>query len=387
MKARTLLSTMTLLLLLAACGGGGSAEPSAPTGVSPETTPPPTTTTTPTSLPETAPPLAAEATQAPTTATLGAEAAQAPTTATTATTLPEATPSDPGSAYTTIENLIYLSDGRQELKVDAYVPAGQGPFPVAILFHGMPSSKDELNQSVTAAAAAEAGMLTFVPNWNPTMGPMSSTILRSATANMACALAFTEQEAPSYGGDPARVVTSGFSAGSPGAAWLALGHEVDLSEGCFATEIPHRPVGAMLGDSEYFFHTAFFDRGFTDDLAGMQEFAAEIIDPASWPEDLSARFRIWYAESSMGIRSFEDAWAEDGWLAARDPDGSIREDLDDLGLLDDGIISYIDESELLAYRLRSIGLDATAHMHPGSHVMLDKTDELVAYLLDAAGVD
>jgi hypothetical protein len=143
----------------------------------------------------------------------------------------------------------------------------------------------------------------------------------------------------------------------------------------------------MLGDSEYFLHTGFFDGGFDTDLAGMQEFTAEIIDPARWPEDLSATFRIWYAESSRGARSFVDAWAPDGWLAQRDPDGSIREDLDRLGLLDDGIISYLDEGELLAHRLRRAGLDAAAYMHPGGHTMLDKTDDLVAYLLDAAGVD
>lgn len=31
-------------------------------------------------------------------------------------------------------------------------------------------------------------------------------------------------------------------------------------------------------------------------------------------------------------------------------------------------------------------LDAAAEMHPGGHEMLGKTDELVAYLLDAAGI-
>ena len=291
-------------------------------------------------------------------------------------------------AYALTRDVLYLSDDERELRLDVYVPLGDGPFPVVVLIHGLPSSKDDPYQSWTAAAAAEAGMAVFVPDWNPT--PPSrprTTDLREAFATTACALAYAEQEAESYGGDPTRVVTSGFSAGALEAAWLALGHDVGIPEGCVAGGIPYRPVGAVLGDSEYFLHSRYFDQAFDADPDGMQEITSAIVDPAHWPDDLSARFRIWYAESSppIVIRRFEDAWAEDDWLAQRDPGGSIREDLSELGLLADGIISYLDESELLAFRLRRAGLDATATMHPGGHTMLDKTDELVAYLLDAAG--
>ena len=85
-------------------------------------------------------------------------------------------------------------------------------------------------------------------------------------------------------------------------------------------------------------------------------------------------------------RSFDDPWDEDGWFAQRDPDGTIREDLDELGELDDGTISYIDEGLLLATRLQQAGIDTTFDMLPGVHeAQIYAPEVVVAYLLDAAG--
>lgn len=83
-------------------------------------------------------------------------------------------------------------------------------------------------------------------------------------------------------------------------------------------------------------------------------------------------------------------WDDDGWLAQRDPDRSIRGDLDELGQLDDGEISFIDisfidQGQLLSTRLQESGADATVDEYPGDHTVLDKVPEIVDYLLDAAG--
>ena len=45
--------------------------------------------------------------------------------------------------------------------------------------------------------------------------------------------------------------------------------------------------------------------------------------------------------------SFDDPSDPSGWLAPRDPTGSIRRDLDRLGALDDGIVGNIDKSYLI----------------------------------------
>jgi hypothetical protein len=75
---------------------------------------------------------------------------------------------------------------------------------------------------------------------------------------------------------------------------------------------------------------------------------------------------------------------ESGWFAQRDPDGSIREDLDQLGQLEDGTITYIDAGQLLALRLSEAGIEVTLDEYPGGHTTHDKVPELVGYLQAAA---
>ncbi|MFO7700284.1 MAG: hypothetical protein R6W79_06745 [Acidimicrobiia bacterium] len=70
--------------------------------------------------------------------------------------------------------------------------------------------------------------------------------------------------------------------------------------------------------------------------------------------------------------------------AKRDPDGSIRDDLERLGQLDDGVISFIDQGQFMALRLGEAGIEVTLDNHPGGHVTFDKVPELVGYLIDAA---
>ena len=294
--------------------------------------------------------------------------------------------SAPGSAVTRTEDIVYLERDGHKYLLDVYFPNGDGPWPVVLAFPGAPGLKDDPYLTVIARAAAEAGMVVFAPSWIQVFGanPLPAD-LTSGNEASTCALAFAQQEAAAYGGDPDRIVTYGFSAGSQPAAWLALGHATTPVSGCVASGPTNAPVGAVLGDSEYFMHTTLFQEGFDTDPAGMQAHVAALIDPTTWPDDLSARFRIWSASDGTGSRRFDDAWDNDGWLAQRDPDGTIRADLDALGQLDDGIISFIDEGLLLAYRLESVGADVTIDEVPGGHVIGGRVPKLVAYLLDAAG--
>jgi hypothetical protein len=72
-------------------------------------------------------------------------------------------------------------------------------------------------------------------------------------------------------------------------------------------------------------------------------------------------------------------------LSSRDPDGSIRADLDELGMLDDGIISNRDAARLLELRLTNAGLDVTLDEYPGDHTTWDKALELVGSHAVGAG--
>jgi hypothetical protein len=214
---------------------------------------------------------------------------------------------------------------------------------------------------------------------------MTAEFVRSGNPAIECALAFAQQEAAGYGGDSDHTVVYGHSGGATSGAQWVLGPTRDLTSGCVAQTPPVAPVGAVFGDAEYFLHANWWDVAFAEDVEEMQAVVAETVDPAFWSADLPTRFRFWAATDGSFSRSFDDLWDEDGWFAQRDPDGTIREDLDELGELDDGVISYIDEGLLLATRLQQAGIDTTFDILPGGHTPLDKLPELVAYLLDEAG--
>jgi acetyl esterase/lipase len=199
-------------------------------------------------------------------------------------------------------------------------------------------------------------------------------------------LAFAQQEAALYGGDPNRTVIYGISGGATAGAQWVLGPKLDLTSGCLAQTPPIAPVGAVFGDAEYFRHATWWDGAFDQDIEEMQTITAETVDPAFWNTDLPKRILVWVAADGSFPRSFDDPWDNNGWFAQRDPDGTIREDLDALGELDDGVITYIDEGLLLAHRLQQAGIDATFEILPGGHTSLDKVPEIVAYLLDVAQV-
>ena len=320
------------------------------------------------------------------TTTLPPTTTVAPTTTVDATTT---TTSSSESGVTITRDIVYLELDGDEYLVDVYVPAGVGPWPVVVALHGAPIYKNDTDLTMVAKAAADAEMLVFVPNWVaewPSLTAMDAEFIRAQRRGLPCALAFAQQEAAGYGGDSARTVIYGFSGGATSGASLVHGrYDADLTPGCLAQTAPMAPVGAVLGDAEYFLHVDWWDGAFAADLEEMQTIVAEAVDPALWKTDLPARFRFWAAADGSFPRSFGDPWDEGGWFAQRDPDGTIREDLDELGELDDGVITYIDEGLLLSTRVQQAGIDTTFDILPGGHSQLGKIPELVAYLLEAAG--
>lgn len=273
-----------------------------------------------------------------------------------------------------------------EYLMDVYTPAGDGPWPVVVAFHGQDSDlKDESSTTVVAQEAAAQGMLVFTPSWiNFSAFPVTVETYEGWIKTANCAVAFAQQNAATYGGDPAITVLHGFSAGIRPSLFALLQPMDDPISGC-ATEEPPVPIaGVVLGDGEYFLHTETFDGAFQTDLEAMQAEVAALIDPSHWPEDLDAEFFLWIAGTGTNPRSIGDLSDESGWLAQRDPDGSIRADLDRLGQLEDGTITYIDAGQLLELRLSEAGFEVTLDEYPGGHTTHDKVPELVGYLKAAA---
>ena len=282
------------------------------------------------------------------------------------------------TTYTEIEDVPYLTVGEDVFEADIYAPDVEGSSPVVVMFHGAsPRGKDDSYTTVVAEAAAAAGMHVFVPNWLTAITPESFDFFHAA-AN--CAVAYAQTELA--GGAP--VVVYGFSAGVGPATRAALDPASEPVPGCVAHDPPAPIAGAVFGDGEYFLHSPLFDSSFAADPEAMQAVVAGAVDATRWPSDMRTRFFIWVADGGTVPRSFDDPWDETGWLAQRDPDGSIRDDLDRLGQLDDGVVSFIDQGQLMELRLREAGIEVSLDNYPGGHSTFDKVAELVGYLTDAA---
>jgi len=288
------------------------------------------------------------------------------------------------ATFTTTKDFVYLVYEGAEFIADMYVPAGDGPWPVVVMFHGnAPAGKNDSYTTVVAEAAAAAGMRVLVPNWLTGVGQITPETFDFFYAAANCAVAYAQP-------DPfvaVPVAVYGFSAGVGPASVAALDPATEPIPGCVA-ETPPVPVqGAVLGDGEYFLHSTLFDSAFDANREAMQATVAKIVDPSQWPSDMETRFFLWVADNGTAPRWFDDPWDETGWLAQRDPDGSIRGDLERLGQLDDGVINFIDQGQFMALRLGEAGIEVALDNFPGGHVTRDKVPELVGYLTDAAATN
>ena len=288
--------------------------------------------------------------------------------------------------FTETSDMVYMTANDVEFSMDVYTPAGDGPWPVVVAFHGQDSDlKDASSTTVVAQEAAAQGMLVFTPSWiDFNLFPVTVETYEGWILTASCAVAFAQQYAVDHGGDPTNTVLYGFSAGIGPALFASLQPILDPIPGC-ATEVPPiPPSGVVLGDGEYFLHSQTFDDAFQADHEQMQSEVAALIDPSYWPEDLDAKFFLWIAATGTNPRQIGDPSDESGWFAQRDPDGSIRADLDRLGQLEDRTITYIDAGELLELRLSEAGIEVTLDEYPGGHTTHDKVPELVGYLEAAA---
>ncbi len=272
-----------------------------------------------------------------------------------------------------------------DLLIDVYVPDGQGPWPVAVAFHGRSGDgKDTASITSVAEAAARGGMVVFAPTWyTGDPFPLGIDDIDHLGDAGNCAVAFARAHAGEHGGDPTRIVVYGFSAGTGPALVSALDPAQDDIPGCRSSPTGAPVAGAVLGDGETFWHSAAFDGAFGEDLDGMQDSVASLTDPTRWPPDLDTEFFVWAAAEGTAPRDIDDS-ANPTWLAERDPAGSIRSDLERLDQLADGVVSYLDAAQLLELRLRESDVDVTLEITPGGHTIAEKLPLLVGWLLDAS---
>jgi acetyl esterase/lipase len=129
------------------------------------------------------------------------------------------TPTPTSIAITIAKDIPYTS----ELKLDVYAPGAPGPWPVVVVYHG--GNVTKTSTAGLSRAIAGRGAVVFTPTWHssqPSPDDVENGTIGQGFEDAACAVRFARKSAPEYGGDPARIVAIGHSAGGPAAAVMAL---------------------------------------------------------------------------------------------------------------------------------------------------------------------
>lgn len=142
----------------------------------------------------------------------------------------------PSAGYRRDANVPYGPLARQ--KLDVYVPDGaQGSLPVVVFFYGgawQEGSRDQYR--FAGEALASRGFVAVVPDYRVYPEVRYPDFLRDAAA----AVRWVHDHALDYGGDPARLIVMGHSAGAYNAAMLAL-------DGRWLNEVGLDPKTALRG--------------------------------------------------------------------------------------------------------------------------------------------
>lgn len=281
--------------------------------------------------------------------------------------------------FTETTGLEYLDLDGDVLAMDVYVPTGEGPWPVLVTFHGNSAeAQDSASNTVIAEEAAARGMLVFAPSWIPPDAfPLGFDDIQELAIAGRCAVAVAQERAPEFGGDPSRTAVHGFSAGAGPAHSVTVDPPASPTPGCVSEIVPSPVRAVALSDGEYFFHSAPFDGAFAANPVEMQDRVAAWVDPDRWPAELVAEFYVWAAAEGTAPRAVDEPGPGAGWLVLRDPEGSIRADLEQLGRLDDGVVDYADAAALLAERLTAGGIDVEFDLIAGGHRTDDKAPDIV----------
>lgn len=135
--------------------------------------------------------------------------------------------------------------GRRQ-RLDVYAPEGVGPRPVIVFFYGgswASGSKDDY--AFAGAAFASQGFVTVIPDYRL----VPEVRFPGFIEDCAAAMRWVADNVAQYGGDPARVVLVGHSAGAYNAMMLALDARYLRDAGFDAARL--RGVAGLAGPYDF----------------------------------------------------------------------------------------------------------------------------------------
>jgi len=296
----------------------------------------------------------------------------------------QATDGTPSMEVQTDAGVEYLvgADGTVYV-LDVYRPTEVGPWPVVVMLHGAGGSGPHWDEWIQAVAAQ--GAVVFVPTWANNMPWVSVEAARAdfqgITGQLACSVAFARAKAGAYGGDPSNLTIFGHSAGANYASVIAFGKPKVLT-GCVAKS------GSVVPENLVFFEGDFLLFGASIWTPLLQADPGVMDDQTPWPYlHVAAPFPTRIMVSETGAKTLKeplkgDPWAEDSWLALRDPTGELRLELQELGAFEDGWLDVGETHALLQHHLEALGSEASLDVFPRSnHANL--SEEGLQLLVDA----
>jgi acetyl esterase/lipase len=176
---------------------------------------------------------------------------------------------DPVTGVDYFHDIDFVGDGIRAHRLDVITPSaagaapadGAGPQPVYVYFHGGGwTSGDKASLTKYCASQAEGGMVAVNVNYRRAPRFHMAHVLQDANA----ALAWVRDNIAGFGGDPARIVLGGDSAGGQIAALLAAASFRPELAGHYALA-PATPASSLRGLVQHCSvvdFSVFFDKGF-----------------------------------------------------------------------------------------------------------------------------
>ena len=297
-----------------------------------------------------------------------------------------------------VKDVVYQSvpgstDPNATKRLDIYAPTGRQGGPAVVLFHGAGYSKDGDREAAPGApyilaemakALAARGAVAFVATWRNFVydaPPLAAEAMRAQFSEDAdagaCAAAYALVHAREYGADPDTLVLFGHSAGSNVAAMTGLTERGPLP-GCAVPLAPFTADGLVLWEGNWLLSEDGYD-----DYGASLPTLLEAFTP--WAHLATAPRVPVDLVTTRGMRraAYRMVWSADadgGYLALRDPDGSLRlaERFASIGATDDREIDAGEVDQVLGAAMREAGLDAAViQLEHGDHGGLDEDQPLV----------
>ena len=227
---------------------------------------------------------------------------------------------------------------------------------------------DITSMSSWAAKAVQRGAVVFVPEWGRSdLGFLDFTpeqlraMLVGQIGDAAAAVRYARATAARYGGDPQNLTLFGYGGG-------AMTAVVEAFSGASPSEGALEGAGSAIPDSLVIFDPDYLlaePSAPWDELLAADSGVMELLTPWAYlGRHVDFPITVIGSGDPELVRELGDPWAEDSWLAVRDPSGGIRRGLEKLGALSGNLYTQVSIEQLFVDRLKADGNTVT-------HITLD----------------